>query len=92
MEIDISVRPPKLTRPVKVDRQPSKLVPNIPVEPNQNGPFHLMYQPKFPEFWVEWKEPQDLTETNATYFLKSLIALGDTETAENSKFQSLMTS
>ena len=52
-----------------------------------------MYQPKFPEFWVEWKEPQDLTETNATYFLKSLIALGDTlKTAENSKFQSLMTS
>ena len=26
---------------------PSKLVPNILVEPNRNGPFHLMYQPKF---------------------------------------------
>ena len=25
---------------------PSKLVPNIPVGPNRNGPFHLMYQPK----------------------------------------------
>ena len=36
---------------------PSKLVPNIPAGPNQNGPFHLMYQPKFPEFWVEWKAP-----------------------------------
>ena len=34
---------------------PSKLVPNIPVGPNRNGPFHLMYQPKLPEFWVEWK-------------------------------------
>ena len=36
---------------------PSKLVPNIPVRPNRNGPFHLMYQPKLPEFWVEWKAP-----------------------------------
>ena len=36
---------------------PSKLVPNIPVGPNRNGPFHLMNQPKFPEFWVEWKAP-----------------------------------
>ena len=34
---------------------PSKLVPNITVRPNLNGPFHLIYQPKFPEFWVEWK-------------------------------------
>ena len=36
---------------------PSKLIPNIPVGPNRNGPFHLMYQPNFPEFWVEWKAP-----------------------------------
>ena len=36
---------------------PSKLVPNIPVGPNRNGPFHLMNQAKFPEFWVEWKAP-----------------------------------
>ena len=34
---------------------PSKLVPNIPVGPNRNGPFHLMNQPKFPDFWVKWK-------------------------------------
>ena len=40
---------------------PSKLVPNIPVGPNRNGPFHLMYQPKFPEFWVEWKAPIEST-------------------------------
>ena len=26
---------------------PSKLVPNIPVRLNRNGPFHLMYLPKF---------------------------------------------
>ena len=26
--------------------------------PSQNGPFHLRYQPKIPEFWVEWKAPQ----------------------------------
>ena len=32
-------------------------VPNIPVGPNRNGPFHLMYQPKFQEFWVEQKAP-----------------------------------
>ena len=38
---------------------PSKLVPNIPVGPNRNGPFHLMYQPKLPEFWVEWKAPNN---------------------------------
>ena len=36
---------------------PSKLVPNITVGLNRNGPFHLMYQPKFPESWIEWKAP-----------------------------------
>ena len=40
MERDISVRPTEMTRPVK--GPPSKLVPNIPVGPNRNGPFHLM--------------------------------------------------
>ena len=39
---------------------PSKLVPNIPVRPNRNGPFHLMYQLKFPELWAEWKAPLDM--------------------------------
>ena len=34
---------------------PSKLVPNILGGPNRNGPFHLMNQPKFPDFWVESK-------------------------------------
>ena len=37
---------------------PSKLVPNIVVGPNRNGPFHSMYKLKFPEFWVEWEAPQ----------------------------------
>ena len=36
----------------------SKLVPNIPVGPSQNGPLHLMNHPKFPECWVEWKAPK----------------------------------
>ena len=44
---------------------PSKLVPNIPVGPNRNGPFHLMYQPKLPEFWVEWKAPYESTRRSA---------------------------
>ena len=38
---------------------PSKLVPNIPVGPKRISPFHLMYQPHSPEFWVEWKAPLD---------------------------------
>ena len=45
-------------------RPPSKLVPNslnILVGPNRNGPFHLMNQPKFPEFWVKWKAPLKTT-------------------------------
>ena len=41
---------------------PSKLVANIPVGSNWNGPFHLMYQPKFPKFWGEWKAPLQLTK------------------------------
>ena len=43
---------------------PSKLVPNIPVGSNRNGPFHLMYQPKLPEFWVEWKAPRVLSRSS----------------------------
>ena len=36
MERDISVRPTEITGPVKVDH--SKLVPNISLGPNRNGP------------------------------------------------------
>ena len=55
---------------------PSKLVPNIPVGLNRNGPFHLMYQPKLPEFLVEWKAPNVLpdqfqTVTAVNYVLAS---------------------
>ena len=52
---------------------PSKLVPNIPVEPNRSGLFHLMYQPKFPEFqfWVEWKAPP--SPFFSSFFLKWLL-------------------
>ena len=38
-----------------------KLVPNIPIGPNRNGLFHLLYQSKIREFWVEWKAPIDST-------------------------------
>ena len=34
----------------------------IPVGPNRSGPFQWMYQPKFSEFWVEWKAPTELLE------------------------------
>ena len=34
----------------------------IPVGANQSGPFHWMYQPKFPEFWVDWEVPNELLE------------------------------
>ena len=61
----------KLKRDISVDRNdqtdhrgpPSKLVPDIPVGPNRNGPFHLVYQPKLPEFWVKWKAPIETLET-----------------------------
>ena len=46
---------------------PFKLVPNIPVGPNRNGPFHLMYQPKLPEFWVDWKAPKKIQEVAHLY-------------------------
>ena len=52
-------------------RPPSKLVPNslnILVVPNRNGPFHLINQPKFPEFWVECKAPLKTTSTNGFNF------------------------
>ena len=59
IERDISVRQTTMTRPVKVDHLQSWSVLNIPVRPNWNGPFHLMNQLKFLEFWVEWKAPKD---------------------------------
>ena len=34
---------------------PSKLVPNIPVRPNRNGPFHLMSQPNYRNFGLNGK-------------------------------------
>ena len=57
MEKNISVRPTEITRPVKVDHLQSwsRIFRS---GPNRNSPFHLMYQPKFPEFWVEWKAPR----------------------------------
>ena len=56
MERGISVRPMEMTRLVKVDHHQSwsRIFWS---DQTRNGPFHLMYQPKFPEFWVEWKAP-----------------------------------
>ena len=31
----------------------SRVVPNIALEPNQNGLFHLISNQNFPEFWAE---------------------------------------
>ena len=62
MESDISVRPTEVTR-TGHSGPPSKLVPNIPVRPNRNGPFHLMNQPKFPDFWVEWEAPLEASSS-----------------------------
>ena len=36
---------------------PSKLIRDIPVGLKQDDPFHLMYQPKFPEFWLNGLRP-----------------------------------
>ena len=66
----ISVRPDRNDQTCHC-RPPSKLVPNslnIPVRPNRNGTFHLMNQPKFPEFWVEWKALLKTTSTNGFNF------------------------
>ena len=52
---------------------PSKPVPNIPVGPNRNGPFHLMYQPKLPEFWVEWKAPSNFASPQGTHTIRLYI-------------------
>ena len=47
----------QMERDIRSDQSgaPSKLVLSIPVGSNRNGLFHLMYQPKFPDFlcWME---------------------------------------
>jgi len=37
---------------------PQKVVLNIPVGPNQNGPFHLTSERNFPNFWHDGKHPE----------------------------------
>jgi len=39
----------------------------VPTNVNRNGPFHLMYQTKCTEFWVEWKAPLDF---HLTYLIR----------------------
>ena len=48
LEKDISVWPNGQSGP------PSKLVSNIPVEPNRSGQFYLISN-QYPEFWAQWK-------------------------------------
>ena len=61
MERDISVRPTDRNDQTSQSGPSPKLVPNIPVGPNRNGLFHLLYQSKLREFWVEWRAPIDST-------------------------------
>ena len=42
------------------------------------GPFHLMYQPKLPKFWVEWKAPK-------IWYV--LFTIFDMTTDTNNKFE-----
>ena len=59
-----------MTRPVKVNHAPSNSS-----RTNRNGPFHWMYQPKFPEFWVEWKAPNELLEMRFEFTFTRLALL-----------------
>ena len=45
-------------------------VPNIPVRPNRNGPFHLWTYRNFRNFWLEWKAP--VVYESATLILNPL--------------------
>ena len=45
---------------------PPEVVPNIPVGPNRNGPFHLTSARHFRKFWLNGKHP------NTYYPLKNL--------------------
>ena len=49
-ERDFSVQLTKMTRPVKEDHLQSG-------SRKRKSLFHLMYEPKFLEFWIEWKKP-----------------------------------
>ena len=67
---DISARPTKMTRPVKEDhlQSHSRIFRSDQCKQNYRiAPFHLMYQPKCMEFWVEWKVPLDF---HLTYLIR----------------------
>lgn len=42
---------------------PPEVVPNIPIEPNRNGPFHLTFDRNFRNIWINGKHPISLTLT-----------------------------
>ena len=69
MEKNISVRPTEMTRPVK--GPPSKLVPNIPVWPNWNGPCRLISNRNFRNLgWMESAPYLELTYPNWQRIIK----------------------
>ena len=48
------------TRPTGQIGLPPEVVPNIPVGPNRNGPFHLTSARNFRKFWLNGKHPRFL--------------------------------
>ena len=48
------------TRPTGRRGLPPEVVPNIPVGPNRNGPFHLTSARNFRKFWLNGKHPRFL--------------------------------
>ena len=56
-------------RPDQSKRTIFKAAPEYsgPTNANRIAPFHLMYQPKCTEFWVEWKAPLDF---HLTYLIR----------------------
>ena len=74
LEKDISVRPTEISEPLKV-------IPNIPVGPNQKGPFPLISNRNFRNFGLNEKRPifpritAILTLYKLTLFVSFLIKL-----------------
>ena len=57
IERDILV-PPNRNDWIGQNRSPSEVVPNIPVGPNRNGPFHLISYHNFRSFLLNGKRPR----------------------------------
>ena len=84
MEQDISVRPADRDNQTSQSGPPSKLVPNIPVGPNWNGPFHFDVPTRnFWNFGLNGKRPLPpvgniydgplLTDTLQYFFITNFV-------------------